>query len=118
MKMGDGGFRPAFNGQFATDVETQIIVGVGITNVGTDKAQAGAMVDQIEQNLGRLPGKLLVDNGFVRLDIIEDLEGRGVRVVAPVQKPLPFEGALEGGVTCAKLPSDQVDPTGGLRPAG
>ena len=93
--MGDGGFRPAFNGQFSTDVATQIIVGVDISNVGSDKAEAGSMVDQLEDHYGRLPKKHLVDNGFVRLDIIEDLEGRGVQVVAPVQKPRgdrdPFE---------------------------
>lgn len=36
MKMADGGFRPAYNVQFATDVETQIIVGVSLDNQGTD----------------------------------------------------------------------------------
>lgn len=30
MKMGDGGFRPAYNAQFATDCESQVIVGVAV----------------------------------------------------------------------------------------
>jgi hypothetical protein len=38
MKMADGGFRPAFNGEFATDTRTQIIVGVDAANAGSDLA--------------------------------------------------------------------------------
>jgi hypothetical protein len=33
MKMSDGGFRPAYNGQLATDTESQVIVGVEVTEV-------------------------------------------------------------------------------------
>ncbi len=35
MKMGDGGFRPAYNAQYATDTESQVIVGVEVVTVGT-----------------------------------------------------------------------------------
>jgi transposase len=35
MKMGDGGFRPAYNVQFVTDAETRIVVAVDVTNEGT-----------------------------------------------------------------------------------
>lgn len=87
MKMGDGGFRPAFNGQFATDVQTQIIVGVGVSDIGSDKSQMEPMLDKIEKAYGRLPGAILVDNGFVTLGAVERVEGRGVAVIAPVQAP-------------------------------
>lgn len=50
METGDGGLRPTFDGRFATDVGTRIIVGSGITHVGTYEAQAGARTHQIEQN--------------------------------------------------------------------
>ena len=36
MKMADGGFRPAYNGQLAVDTETQVIVGVDVSNSGSD----------------------------------------------------------------------------------
>src|SRR5206468_2945270 len=39
MKMGDGGFRPAYNGQFSVDTETQIVVGVEVSNSGSDQGQ-------------------------------------------------------------------------------
>jgi hypothetical protein len=36
MKMMDGGYRPAYNLQFATDVDSQAVVGVAVTNEGAD----------------------------------------------------------------------------------
>jgi hypothetical protein len=41
MKMADGGFRPAYNVQFATDHDGDVIVGVAVTNVGSDQGQLG-----------------------------------------------------------------------------
>ena len=54
MKMADGGFRPAFNGQFATDTATQVIVGVDASNVGSDLGQAAPMVEQIPRGHQRV----------------------------------------------------------------
>ena len=48
MKMGDGGFRPAYNVQFATTVGSSVIVGADVVNAGTDGGQMKPMVDQIE----------------------------------------------------------------------
>jgi cytoskeletal protein RodZ len=39
MKMADGGFRPACNVEFATDCAHQIILGVDVTNSGSDMGQ-------------------------------------------------------------------------------
>ena len=39
MKMGDGGFRPAFNVQLTTTCKEQIIVGMDVVNAGSDMAQ-------------------------------------------------------------------------------
>ena len=36
MKMGDGGFRPAYDVLLSTDVDSRVIVGVSVSNVGTD----------------------------------------------------------------------------------
>src|SRR5436305_2218933 len=49
MKMGDGGFRPADNAQFAVDTETQIVVGVEVSNSGSDKGQLVQMIEQLDQ---------------------------------------------------------------------
>lgn len=87
MKMADGGFRPAYNVQLATDTDTQIIVGVEVDNVGSDMAQLSPMLEQLEQRYERLPEEALVDAGFASHHAIEDAHERGVCVYSPVVKP-------------------------------
>ena len=87
MKMADAGFRPAYNVQFAVDTETQIVVGVGLSHHGSDKAQLVPMLDQLERRYGKLPWQSLVDGGFVTLDAIEGAARKGSKVYAPVIKP-------------------------------
>lgn len=87
MKMPDGGFRPAFNVQLATDTHTRVIVGVRVTNLGTDVPQMSPMLDEIERRSGTLPGEYLVDGGFVNLAAITDAARRGVTVYAPPMTP-------------------------------
>ena len=86
MKMGDGGFRPAFNVQFATTCEDQVIVGMDVVNVGSDMAQLGPMVEQVEQRLGQTPDKWLVDGGFPAHEQIDAVAGK-TEVYAPVPEP-------------------------------
>jgi transposase len=86
MKMGDGGFRPAFNVQFATECESQVIVGMDVVNVGSDMAQLAPMVEQVEQRLGRSPGQWLVDGGFPAHEQLDTVAGK-TEVYAPVPEP-------------------------------
>jgi transposase len=83
MKMADGGFRPAYNVQFATDTQTQVIVGVDVTKRGTDQGEAHGMEEQVERRTGKQPQDYLVDGGFVDLQDIKRLEQKGIRVYAP-----------------------------------
>lgn len=55
MKMADGGFRPAYNAQFASDCESQVIVGVDVVTTGSDMAQLAPMVDQVQGRCGQVP---------------------------------------------------------------
>jgi transposase len=73
MKMADSGFRPAYNVQFATDVGSQIIVGVDVTNVGSDSGQMPPMVRQLHKAYGRAPDEMLVDGGFAKTKAINDV---------------------------------------------
>lgn len=95
MKMGDGGFRPAFNVQLATTCEDQVIVGVAVTNVGSDMAQMAPMVEQVIERTGATPGQWMVDGGFPAHDQIdavhERTEGK-TEVVAPVPEPKRSKG--------------------------
>jgi len=87
MKMADGGFRPAFNVQLATDVGGGCIVGVDVTNNGTDQPHVVPMLNDIEQRTGQLPKEYLMDGGFVSLANIEVLAERGAVTYAPVPAP-------------------------------
>jgi hypothetical protein len=86
MKMGDGGFRPAYNVQFATDCASQVIVGVEAVTAGSDMAQLAPMVEQVEQRLGRPPAQWLVDGGFPAHAQIDAVAGK-TEVYAPVPQP-------------------------------
>ena len=83
MKMADGGYRPAYNTQYASDCDSQVIVGVEVSTSGSDMAQLAPMVEQIEQRLGSAPQKMLVDGGFPAHAQIEAVADK-TEVYAPV----------------------------------
>jgi transposase len=85
MKMPDGGFRPAYNVQFATDLDSLVVVGVEVTNAGSDGGQMDPMVEQIEQRHGQQPREYFTDGSFSTLEDIERLSRRGVTVYTPVK---------------------------------
>jgi hypothetical protein len=87
MKMADGGFRPAYNVQFATTPESQIIVGVEVNNCGSDLGQLSPMLEQVEQRYEQCPAEWLADGGFARNADIEDAHRGGTTVYAPVRHP-------------------------------
>jgi transposase len=88
MKMGDGGFRPAFNVQFATTTdEARVIVGVEVTNRGSDMGQATPMLDQIHERTGVCPADILVDGGYTQHEGIDQAAERGATFYAPLPKP-------------------------------
>jgi transposase len=86
MKMADGGFRPAYNIQFATDTSAQVVVGVAVSNSGSDHGQLAPMVEQVEQRHQQPPDAMLVDGGFATLEDIETVSSR-TAVYAPVPQP-------------------------------
>ncbi len=87
MKMGDGGFRPAFNLQFATDTKTRLIVGILVSNSGSDNSQMEPMIAHVVERTGRRPAQWLVDGGYTKLEAIDAVERENTRVFAPVPKP-------------------------------
>jgi len=89
MKMGDGGFRPAHNVQFATDTQGQVILGVDVVNTGSDQGQMSPMVEQLEERYDKTPVEVLVDGGFAKHEDIEKVSTAeaGPKVYAPVPKP-------------------------------
>jgi hypothetical protein len=83
MKMADGGYRPAFNAHFMATTREQVIVGVTVTNAGTDQGQLGPMVEQVRRRYGVVPGEILADGGFVDFQDLRAVAAAGGRVYAP-----------------------------------
>jgi transposase len=85
MKFPNGGYGPGYNTQFQTDVQSGIVVGVDVTNAGTDGDQLPPMLDQVRQRCGKDPDEVLVDGGFATKDAITDAtENHGCTVYAPL----------------------------------
>lgn len=101
MKMADGGFRPAYNTQFATDCDSLVVVGVEVSTSGSDMAQMAPMVQQIAQRTGRAPAKMLVDGGFPAHEQIDKVADK-----TEVYAPVPQAGQNKD----AKGPDAQSDP--------
>ena len=87
MKMADGGFRPAFNVQYASDTQSQVILGVDVTDRGNDYGEMPVMLDPLERRYQALPEEMLVDGGFSKRDDIETAAKRDGTLYAPVPKP-------------------------------
>lgn len=105
MKMADGGFRPGYNVQYATAGSEmggpRTIVGVNVTNVGSDMGSLAPMVEQIEERTGQRPAVLLADGGHAKSEDIAATRRMGVNVIVP-----PAETAK----TIEKLKADGADP--------
>lgn len=83
MRMADGGYRPAYNAQIACDVESQVIVGIEVSQSGSDYHHLAPMLAQVESRTGRRPAAYLVDGGFADLASVEHAASSGVVLYAP-----------------------------------
>jgi hypothetical protein len=97
MKMPDGGFRPAYNVQFATDMASDVVVGVAVTNTGSDQQALIPMQEQIARRTGQTPTETLADGGYVSTEGIQDAAARGTMLYAPIPaKNAPGSGSTAG----------------------
>jgi transposase len=84
MKMPNGGFNPAVNVQLATDTESRAIVGVEVTNEGSDSAGLSApMRQQVEKRSGGKMEQHLLDGGYLRNEDLERAHQQGVELFVP-----------------------------------
>lgn len=84
MKMPNGGFNPAVNVQLATDTESRAIVGVGVTNEGSDNAGLSEpMRQQVEERSAQKIEQHLLDGGYLRSEDIEQAHEQGVELFVP-----------------------------------
>lgn len=86
MKMPNGGFNPAVNVQIATDTESRAILGIEVSNEGSDNAGLSEpMRHQVEQRCGRKVQQHLLDGGYLRRQDIEQAHQQGVELFVPAK---------------------------------
>jgi len=84
MKMPNGGFNPAVNLQLATDTNSRAIVGVEVTNEGSDSVGlCQPLREQVEQRSGGRVEQHLLDGGYLRKEDIERAHEQGVELFVP-----------------------------------
>jgi transposase len=83
MKMADGGFRPAYNVQVASTAGEQFVVGVEITNAGSDRGLLQPMLQNLQARIGRHPARHLADGGFNSAQDIEWAHRQGIEIYCP-----------------------------------
>jgi transposase len=88
MKMPDGGFRPGYNFQYAVAGEEtggpRTIVGVNVTNVGSDMGSIEPMIRDVAANVGRFPALWLADANHARHACLEYADRVGIAVLMAV----------------------------------
>jgi transposase len=84
MKMPNGGYSPAYNIQLATDVASRAIVGVEVSNQGSDSSGLSEpMRAQVEQRSGKRVRQHLLDGGYLHYEDIERAHQQGVELYVP-----------------------------------
>ena len=81
MKQADGGFAPCYNVQISTDATHGMIVGVDVSQSGTDYGQLVGAVEKVEENLSRAPEQVVVDGGFTGRENILAMDSKGVDLI-------------------------------------
>jgi transposase len=104
MKMSNGGYNPAVNVQLATDTESRAIVGVEVSNQGSDSAGLSTpMRQQVEERTGQSVKEHLQDGGYLRLQDIEEAHEQGVALYVP---PKPARNPQKRGQELEPKPGD------------
>lgn len=92
MKQNQGGFAPSYNVQISSDTGQGLIVDVAITQDGNDFQQLTPAVDRVEKRLGKAPGQVLVDSGYISRENVEEMAQREVDLIGS----LPDDAAKQG----------------------
>jgi transposase len=94
MKMPNGGFAPAYNVQIASDPKSRAIVGIDVTNHGTDHGEDAPLREQVERRTGQKVHEHLLDGGYVKGQNIDDAARDGVAIFAPLPATGPGGSVL------------------------
>jgi len=104
MKMPNGGYNPAVNVQLASDTVSRAIVGVEVSNEGSDSVGLSEpMRQQVEQRTGQVVQQHLMDGGYLRNEDLEQAHAAGLELFVP---PKPARNPSRRGHELEPKPGD------------
>jgi len=86
MKMANGGYNPAFNVQFASDMGSRIIMGVSVTNEGTDGNELPPMLQQLKARYGHVPRTTVTDSAYATKSSVTQATQQGANPVSSIPR--------------------------------
>jgi transposase len=84
MKQSDGGYAPSYNVQISTDAKEKVIVGVGVSQCGSDYGELVPAEERVEETMGSTPEQMVTDGGFVSRENILAMEEKGIDFIGPM----------------------------------
>ena len=105
MKHGDNAIAPSYNVQISTDAKEKVIVGVHLSQSSSDAESLPAAVEEVEKNLHRKPGQIVVDGGFVNRSSIEEMAENNIEMIGRMTDPVER--------TAASMKAMGIDPAFG-----
>src|SRR5439155_3337720 len=87
-------FQQGYNVQIGVDAQAQIIVGAKVEQAGNDQQQLVPVLQEVAQNLGRMPEAASADGGYFSVAALTHEAVRGVNLHVPPNQREPDLGAL------------------------
>lgn len=86
------GKRPAYNMQASVDAQSQVIVGLSVTQHEVDTGELSKMVEQVESNTGCSPSVTLADCGYCDEDTVRWATETDHEVLMPLREQYRVKG--------------------------
>lgn len=84
-----GSYHQGYNAQIAVDREAQIIVAASVVQQANDCAQLVPMLNEVKQNVGRMPKQATADGGYFTVLAVTDNSLREIDLYVPPNEPMP-----------------------------
>jgi transposase len=83
MKHPDGGWSPSYNVQVTSEAQSRMIVGIGTTTAANDTQELMPALERVKENCGKLPDRMIADNGYATRNNVEETTEQKVELIAP-----------------------------------
>jgi Transposase DDE domain len=78
MKHGNNAIAPGYNVQLSTDAENKVIVGMHVTQCGSDSGSLLPAMEEVKETAGRYPKQAVADGGFTNQASIVGMQDKQI----------------------------------------